>query len=235
MSAMTRAGGMASSATAGLDGWTQRLLAGEELCAMGHAQKGPTNDLGLGWVYYGLARVIDPDTAVVIGSHRGFVPMTVGRALADNGRGGRVLFIDPSLVDDFWRDPRRVRDHFAGFGLDNIEHHCRTTQAFTESAAYRAIVRVDLVFIDGYHSYEQARFDFAAFEPLVSPRGVILFHDSIRIRPTSVYGPDKVYEHRVRVLMDELRRDARYQVFDLPFGDGLTLVRKPAAPEVLFA
>ncbi len=77
--------------------------------------------------------------------------------------------------------------------------------------------------------------DFEAFEPLVSARGVILFHDSIRIRPTRIYGEDKVYEHRVRDFIDELRRDARFQVCDLPFGDGLTLVRKPASPETLFA
>ena len=202
---------------------------------MGHAQKPEQADLGLGWIYYSLARVLKPATVVVIGSYRGFVPMMMGRALADNGDAGRVLFIDPSLVDDFWRKPAEVLSHFDKFGLTNIQHFGMTTQDFVRSETYRALTEVGLVFIDGHHSYEQARFDFEAFAPLVSPRGAILFHDSIRVRLSKFYGPDKAYEHRVCDLMTELRRDNRWQVFDMPFGDGLTLVRQAGNPEVLFA
>lgn len=218
-----------------LDTWIRRVLSNEDLVRMGHAQKPDTNDLGLGWIYYGLARVINPSRAVVIGSYRGFVPMVLGRALRDNGPSGCVHFVDPSLVDDFWRDPAAVRAHFAAFGVHNVQHYRVTTQEFVKTEAYRALGALDLVFIDGYHSYEQARFDFEAFEPLVSPRGAFLFHDSIRIRPTRIYGADKVYEHRVRDLMTELRGKSQYQVFDVPYGDGVTLVRKAVDPEGLFA
>lgn len=202
---------------------------------MGHAQKPAQADLGLGWIYYGLARVLQPATVVVIGSYRGFVPMMMGRALADNGGTGRVLFIDPSLVDRFWRKPAKVQAHFEKFGLTNIQHHAVTTQDFVQSETYRALTEVGLVFIDGYHSYEQARLDFEAFAPLVSPRGAILFHDSIQVRLSSFYGTDKTYEHRVCDLMTELRRDGQWQVLDLPFGDGLTLVRRAGNPEILLA
>jgi len=34
--------------------------------------------------------------------------------------------------------------------------------------------------------------------------------------------------------MDELKRDVRYQVFDVPYGDGLTMVRKQPTAETLF-
>ena len=138
-------------------------------------------------------------------------------------------------MDDFWCDPAAVQSHFAAFGVTNVQHHRMTTQEFVGTEAYRALGGLELVFIDGYHSYEQARFDFQAFEPLVSPRGAFLFHDSIRIRPTGIYGPDQGYEHRVRDLMTELKGNSLYQVFDVPYGDGLTLVRKPADPEGLFA
>ena len=51
---------------------------------MGHNQRAEDLNLGLGWLYYGLARLIHPKSAVVIGSYRGFVPLLLGRALRDN-------------------------------------------------------------------------------------------------------------------------------------------------------
>lgn len=215
--------------------WIEQILQDKKLSGMGHAQKPAQADLGLGWIYYGMARVLQPATVVVIGSYRGFVPLMMGRALADNGGTGRVLFIDPSLVDGFWREPAAVQAHFEKFGLTNIEHHAMTTQDFVQSETYRALTEVGLVFIDGHHSYELARLDYEAFAPLVSPKGALLFHDSIRVRFSRFYGADKAYEHRVCELMAELRRDLRWQVFDLPFGDGVTLVRRAGNPEALFA
>jgi len=200
---------------------------------MGHGQRRETANLGLGWLYYGITRIVKPATAVVIGSYRGFAPLMIGRALSDDGD-GTVQFIDPALVDGFWREPAAVQAHFAKFGVTNIEHHCATTQQFVNQPGYRALGEIGVVFIDGYHSYEQAKFDFEAFAPLVTARGVIFFHDSIVVRASRIYGPDKSYEHRVRDLMDELKRDVRYQVFDVPYGDGLTMVRKQPTAETLF-
>lgn len=208
-----------------LDSWIQHLLADNRMLGMGHAQRRERADLGLGWLYYGLARVIQPATAVVIGSHRGFVPLVIGRALQDNGS-GKVVFLDPSFVDPFWLDPAAVQQHFAAFGVTNIEHHCATTQEFVASAANRELNQLELLFVDGYHSYAQARFDFEAFEPRLASHGAALFHDSLRVRTSRIYGPDRAYEHRVCDLMAELRQQPRFQVFDLPHGDGLSMVRK---------
>lgn len=218
---------------AAFDYWIKNVLEHEAMTQMGHGQRRETASLGLGWLYYGMVRVIRPASVVVIGSYRGFVPLVMGRALADNGS-GTVKFIDPSLVDGFWRKPTAVNEHFSKFGLTNIEHHCATTQEFVQQPEYHGLDDVGIVFIDGYHSYEQARFDFEAFEPLVASRGVIFFHDSIVVRTSRIYGPGKSYEHRVCDFMTELRKDGRYQVFDIPYGDGLTMVRKQPAKEILF-
>jgi predicted O-methyltransferase YrrM len=215
------------------DSWISNVLGHEAMTQMGHGQRRETANLGLGWLYYGMARVIQPSSVVVIGSYRGFVPLMMGRALADHGS-GTVKFIDPSLVDNFWREPAAVNEHFANFGLTNIEHHCVTTQQFVLQPEYRSLGDVGILFIDGYHSHEQARFDFEAFEHLVTSRGVIFFHDSIVARISRIYGPGKAYQHRVCDFMTELRKDARYQVFDIPYGDGLTMVRKQSASEILF-
>src|SRR5579864_805485 len=116
-----------------------KLFEHPDLTKMGHGQRVEDQNLGLGWLYYALARALRPATVVVIGSYRGFVPLVFGKALADNVENGQVLFIDPSLVDDFWKDARAVQDYFAGLGVVNIRHFLMTTQQFTASEAYRAL------------------------------------------------------------------------------------------------
>ena len=205
--------------------WIAKLLSNPDLCRMGHAQRVADLNLGLGWIYYALARVLKPKTVVVIGSFRGFVPLIFGKALNDNLEKGIIHFIDPSLVDDFWKDPRAVSAYFANFGVENIRHHLMTTQEFVASDACNGLGPVDIAFVDGYHSAEQVRFDFEAFAHRLTPNGIVLFHDSTTAITSSIYGADRAYEHQVKQFIDTLRADTRLQVFDLPFGQGVTLVR----------
>jgi predicted O-methyltransferase YrrM len=206
--------------------WVSNLLAFADMARMGHLQRTEDANLGLGWIYYGLARVIRPKTMVVIGSYRGFVPLVLGKALADNADGGEVIFIDPSFVDDFWKDPQAVREHFCRFDLTNVRHFLMTTQEFVQSHAYRSLDGLGMVFIDGYHSEEQARFDYESFACLLEPNGVILLHDTARCDVSRVYGAERAYERRVKCFIDQLKQDRGLQVFDLPFDQGVTLVRK---------
>lgn len=206
--------------------WIARLYEDPQMLRMGHEQRKEDLNLGLGWVYYGLARTLRPRNVVAIGSFRGFVPLVLGKAIEDNAEPGRLLFIDPSLVDDFWKDAEAVRAHFADHGVHCVEHHLMTTQQFAKSPQMAALDSVDMLFVDGFHSYEQARFDYETFEPLLTEQAIVLFHDSVRVRTSGMYGKDEEYDHRVKCFMDELKRDAGLQVMDLPLGDGLTLVRK---------
>lgn len=210
--------------------WINALFETKDLLRMGHYQRVEDANLGLGWLYYALARILRPSRIVVIGSFRGFVPLVFSKALADNGEEGQVWFIDPSLVDDFWKDPGAVRKFFGNFGASNIEHFLMTTQQFVVSEKYRSLADVGIVFVDGYHSEQQARFDYEAFRGLLSAEGIVLFHDSVRVRTSRMYGPDRLYEHRVKCFVDTLKQDCSLQVFDLPFGDGVTLVRRAGTP-----
>jgi predicted O-methyltransferase YrrM len=209
-----------------LNAWIARLFEQPDLQYMGHNQRAGDLNLGLGWIYYGLARLLHPATAVVIGSLRGFVPLVVARALEDNHENGEVLFIDPSLADDFWRDPDAVRAYFARFGLNRVRHYLMTTQEFVQTQAYRSLDSVGLLFVDGYHTCEQARFDYEAFAGLLAPRGIVLFHDSMMERESIIYGPERAYRTTVKAYIDELKRDPGLQLFELPFGTGLTMLRK---------
>ena len=213
-----------------LDVWIARLYDHPGLLSMGHNQRAPDLNLGLGWLYYALGRFVHPRRAVVIGSYRGFVPILLGKAFRDNGEPGRVTFVDPSMVDDFWKDPEATRAHFGSFGLDNVRHFPMTTQAFVETAEYRSLEEIGILFVDGYHTAEQARFDFRAFEGKLAPRGFALFHDSLVARRSEIYGPGRAYDMRVRDFVDELKRNPGLQVLDVPYGTGLTLVRKLGDP-----
>ena len=205
--------------------WISRLYARPEMLLMGHNQRVDDLNLGLGWLYYALGRVLHPTRAVVIGSYRGFAPLVIAKALCDNVEDGAVTFIDPSMVDDFWTEPAAVQQHFAGFGVTNVEHHRMTTQQFVTTEAYAALGEIGLLFIDGYHSAEQARFDHKAFRDRLTPRSFALFHDSMSERESTIYGSDSPYTLSVGRYIDELKSDASLQVLDVPFGTGLTMVR----------
>lgn len=202
-----------------------------ELWGMGHGQDPQRQDLGLGWTYYGLARSLRPRLAVVIGSWRGFVPLLIAQAIQDGGYGGRLIFIDPSLVDDHWRGD--VMAYFAGFGITCIEHHRQTSQAFIARDEFSALT-VDLLFVDGLHTDEQCRLEYEAFEPRLSENALTFFHDSTSRVHSRLYGEDKAYTHTVWRYMEELRQREDLEVLELPISQGVTLVRRgqPAQPPV---
>lgn len=206
--------------------WVQLLLSDADMLQMGHGQRAEDANLGLGWVYYSLVRALRPQSAVVIGSWRGFVPMVIAKALADNVEGGEVTFIEPSLVDDFWKDAAAVTRHFGKFGISNIRHRCLTTQAYVDTAEYAALQDLGFLFIDGMHTFAQAKFDYDAFANKLSDGALVLFHDSIRVRTSRIYGDDRAYEHRVKDFVDILRVDAGLELLDLPVDGGLTILRR---------
>jgi predicted O-methyltransferase YrrM len=212
-----------------LEAWIGRLYEDEELTKQGHLQRVEDLNLGLGWLYYALARALRPANVVVIGSKAGFTPLVFGRALQDNLEGGAVTFVDPSFVDDFWADPQRVRRHFESYGVGNVRHFRLTTEQFAETREYEALGDVGILFVDGHHTEEAARFDHETFVPKLSPDAVVLFHDSTEEKLSKIYR-DAPYLRTVVRYVEALKRDPSLQVLDLPLGGGLTLVRRVLEP-----
>ena len=67
---------------------------------------------------------------------------------------------------------------------------------------------IDLLFIDGDHSYEGVKGDFERYAPMVSPGGAVLFHD---IQPQTSRDPAYVIE--VPTFWNEVSPGGRFREF----------------------
>jgi hypothetical protein len=55
---------------------------------------------------------------------------------------------------------------------------------------------------------------------------MILLHDSVWRLPSGIYGSEREYIHSVVDYVTDLKRQPEWQVLDVPFGDGVTVVRR---------
>lgn len=179
-----------------------------------------TNDLGLGFVYYTLARITKPEAVVVIGSYRGFSVVCFALGLLHNGR-GRVHFIDASKVDDFWTNEEQARNHFGRFGVQDFVsfYNVTTEQCLRGVAPFNGNHPfIDVLLIDGDHRRDAVAHDFTAFGALVREGGLVCLHDSLAGGVGKT--PFQVAEY-LSSLQIEL-----YESLTLECAKGLTIIKK---------
>jgi hypothetical protein len=162
-------------------------------------------NLGFGYVYYGLARALRPRRVVVVGSKGGFAPLCFAKAMLDNG-GSRIAeihcdeialreqrdlgvldFVDPSYSRErgdehhchgvgAWDDALATEGLWRRFGVERIvTHHKATSEAYLRGLD--PAVEIDLVYVDGDHSYEGVMFDLLGFLPHLAADSIVLAHD----------------------------------------------------------
>jgi predicted O-methyltransferase YrrM len=181
---------------------------------------------GLGdsaWVLYGLCRSMKPAVAVEIGSARGKSACYIGAALKQNGS-GRLYAIDPHTLTN-WNDDQSIdtysvmRGHLEALGLTNV---VTVLRQYSSEALNKLPRPIDLLFIDGDHSYAGVKADWENFAPHMSPFGLVVFHDTIwELRPdTKWYRPNM----GVPRFVEELRR-LGYPVLTIDRDCGVSLVQ----------
>ena len=196
-----------------------KIFSDEALLCQGHGQDSDRESLGLGFLYYSFCRIFRPERIVCIGSWRGFVPMLFAAGQKDNQK-GRTYLIDPSYVDDFWKDEKKVSEYFQSHGVDNIQHFCTTTQEFSKSAYFQMLHDIDFLFVDGDHRYRQVLFDFETFRPNLSKSALIFFHDStMRGKAYSLWEvPD--------FLLEFAQHNKEYEMLTVDAARGLTILKR---------
>jgi predicted O-methyltransferase YrrM len=199
---------------------------------LGHHESAPELNLGFGFLYYGLARTLRPKHVVVIGSGFGFSVVCLALGLRDNAR-GRLTFVDPSYSvlrhgpfktvggTARWDDASRVERHFARFGVARlIVHHRLRSDAFFAAYGELGLPGIDLAFIDGSHSYDDVRHDFAAALRHARRGAYLLLHD------TNIYVREMVRHAGVkRWLRKAQRRKDLFEMVDFPFSSCVAIVR----------
>jgi hypothetical protein len=199
---------------------------------LGHHEAPENLNLGFGFLYYALARVLRPRHVLVIGSGFGFSVVCLALGLRDNAK-GQLTFVDPSysvLTDGpfktvggtaQWNDPDKVARHFARFGVEGLLTHYRLrSDEFFARYAKLALPDIDLAFIDGSHAYENVRQDFVSTLRHARRNTYVLLHD------TNIYVRELVRHAGVKRWLKEVKREKElFELVDFPFASGVAIVR----------
>lgn len=218
----------------------------ETLPSFQNVEKNKLN-LGFGFIFYSIVRALRPAQTVVIGSKAGFSPVMFGLGLKDNeGTGigkiecyntssdkpydkGRIYFIDPSYSVDrgdsnhwygigFWDNQENVEKLWCEYGLeDYIKHFRMTSSEFLKNADCPEYI--DLLYIDGDHSYEGIMHDFSEYEPKLKRNAMIIAHD-VDPKVPCLLKNSGGYE-----VFNDLP-DHTYEKLRLPIFPGLAIIRK---------
>jgi hypothetical protein len=147
----------------------------------------------------------------------------MGMALKENGV-GKLYAIDPHTKTE-WNDTDSVdtyeilKGNVNALGLDGVVEILRNTSDNVANDWNRGI---DILFIDGDHSYEGAKRDWDLFSPFVKPFGSVIFHDTLwDLKPDPKYARSDMGVPR---LVDELREQG-YPVITLDQDFGVSLVQ----------
>ena len=181
---------------------------------------------GLGdsaFLLHGLVISAKPRVVVEIGSARGRSTCFMGMALKNNGS-GRLYAIDPHTRTT-WNDLDSsdtfefLKSNVNKLGLQQYVEILRNT---SEEIARNWDRTIDILFIDGDHSYEGVKRDWGLFSPFVQPFGSVIFHDTLwDLKPDPRYNrPDM----GVPRFVDELREQG-YPIITLDRDFGVSLVQ----------
>ena len=189
------------------------------------------NNTGLGrtaWILYGLVRSLQPEVAVEIGTARGWSACHIGLALRENIK-GRLYAIDPHS-DTAWNDVGSrgesslpaLRQKLRRMRLDDYVEIVRME---SRAAAVGWKKPIDLLFIDGDHSYAGVKADWELFSPHLSRFGVAVFHDTT----WQYHRGDPFYREDMGVprFVEELRL-AGHPVVTIDRDCGISLVQRPS-------
>lgn len=171
-----------------------------------------------------LVDVLRPKTFVELGTYAGVSYFGFCQAVQALGLPTRCFAVDTWRGDEhggFYSEA--VYQKVLAHNEAQYSHFSRLVRStFDDALSHFSDGSVDLLHIDGLHTYDAVRHDFDTWRSKVADGGVILFHDTnVRERGFGVYR-----------IMEELR--AEFASFEFAHGHGLGVVctTKPSSPLV---
>lgn len=177
---------------------------------------------------YDIVACVRPALLVELGTHKGLSFFAFCQALQEHAIDGLAYAVDTFEGDAHTRAydasvhdavAAHSRDHYPGFAYI-------MRMLFSDALRHFSDDSIDLLHIDGCHTYEAVSEDFANWYPKVRPGGIMLFHD-VQARRED-FGVWKFWEG-IR---------AQHETFTFNHGFGLGVLRKPGGhrssdPELL--
>jgi len=161
---------------------------------------------------------VEPKVVVEIGSDAG------GTLWAWQQLPSHPRVIGVSLLDGPFGSGARVEvvDH----GSEFVHGDSHDTETYRELVRLLGHDEIDVLFIDGDHSFKGVKGDFEMFSPLVRPGGVIAFHD--------ICDHPSVPACKVKAFWDSLEWAGGREeiVTDPPVWGGIGVLRVPVCEEV---
>jgi len=171
--------------------------------------RGDCSNLGHGWLYYGIARLMRPEVIVEIGRYYGFSMLLFAQACKDNNK-GHVWSID--------REDRPLAGRLEKCGMQDLPVYYTVLTGLSMNLAGEVPDEIDLLFIDGDHSYEACLLDTEMYAARVRPGGFCLWHDTV------------LYPGCAQVVAELDRREWELLTFPVnpttPENEGLTIGRR---------
>lgn len=175
-----------------------------------------------------LVDVLRPAKIVELGTHSGVSYSAMCQAVKSLGLATSCFAVDTWTGDEhagFY--PENIYHEFAVFHSRHYDDFSRLVRStFDEALPHFDDGTIDLLHIDGFHTYEAVKHDYETWMPKLSPNAIVLFHDT-NVRE----GDFAVYR-----LWNEIARDRRH--FEFMHGHGLGVLTNgdnyPAPLNVLF-
>jgi len=162
---------------------------------------------------YWLVLALKPKILVELGTHGGGSYFSFCQSVKDNGLSTKTYAVDTWTGDKqagFYNES--IFDKVLNF---NNEHFASFSSLmkmkFDEALSEFDDGSVDLLHIDGFHSYEAVSNDFNTWHPKLSKEAIVLFHDTHEIKPG--FGVHKFW--------NELKNKHHEQCFEFKHSHGL--------------
>jgi hypothetical protein len=166
---------------------------------------------------YDIVAALRPSTVVELGTYNGLSFYSFCQSMIENDIDGLCYAVDT------WEGDKHT-DKYDDSIYKDVNQHCRENyrgisyllrMLFNEALNNFSDESIDLLHIDGLHTYEAVTEDFTNWYPKVKPGGVILFHDiQAKIQD---FGAWKFWEET----------SPKFESFTFKHGYGLGVLKKP--------